>query len=91
MKIPFGEYVIKPGPVQVMSNTALLGTDESLMYDHWQDWDVEYDIGPSRFDASVAHPLQFKIGDKVFTEYSEEFIDLYRKVYLWEKMTNVGI
>ncbi len=78
---------MRTSAVQMMSNIDALEPGALVVYERWQDWDADYSMGPSRFDGTVAHPIMFKIGDRIFTEWSEEFIELYRKVYIWEALT----
>ena len=68
------------------TNEKLLGPGDLEMFDRWQTWGLDYSMDPSRFDSTNSHPIKFKIGEKVFTEWSEDFKRLYDQTILWEQL-----
>ena len=67
-----------------MSNQRHLPKDVPPMYTRWGYWNYGFSMFPARFTSETGQPLQFKIGDTIYYEYSEEFRTLYDKMQAWD-------
>lgn len=80
------EPVVTPSTVMFKSNEAVLPPEKQVIYSRWQDWGIDFTMFPGRFESTSGHPLMFKIGDQVFTKWSEEFQELYDKTIFWARL-----
>ena len=51
---------------------------------------IEVPISKLFFDDFVFTTMQVKINDVVYTEYTEAFIEAYKKEQVWERLTATG-